>query len=79
MEFQIPGIWPEGSEGSEINSTDVSYDQNLVATGDDSHLVKIFNYPSFLPKVSTACYCNYLRHMTTCIIALCVELIYFNM
>ncbi|XP_075248370.1 echinoderm microtubule-associated protein-like 2 isoform X2 [Convolutriloba macropyga] len=64
LDFTTIGIWPEGYEGSEINSTDVSCDQNLVATGDDSHLVKIFNYPSFLPKAQFRCGFGHGSHVS---------------
>lgn len=32
--------------GSDINASDCHGDNNLIATGDDFGLVKIFNYPS---------------------------------
>ncbi|XP_063720862.1 77 kDa echinoderm microtubule-associated protein-like [Symsagittifera roscoffensis] len=50
LEYSTIGIWPEGSEGGEINATDVSSDHSLMATADDNHQVHIFNYPCFLPK-----------------------------
>ena len=46
------GIWPEGAQGNEINSVDVSPDQNVIALGEDSHLVKLYNYPCYVPKVN---------------------------
>lgn len=40
------GIWPPGADITDINSTDLSTDRRILATGDDSGLVKLFEWPA---------------------------------
>jgi microtubule-associated protein-like 6 len=43
--FPVMGIWPSGSDGTDVNSLDRSRSQRYIATADDLGLVKLFNYP----------------------------------
>ena len=43
--FPVMGIWPSGSDGTDVNALDRSKSQKYVATADDLGLVKLFNYP----------------------------------
>eukprot|EP00639_Heterosigma_akashiwo_P011983 CAMPEP_0206377640 /NCGR_PEP_ID=MMETSP0294-20121207/10286_1 /ASSEMBLY_ACC=CAM_ASM_000327 /TAXON_ID=39354 /ORGANISM="Heterosigma akashiwo, Strain CCMP2393" /LENGTH=235 /DNA_ID=CAMNT_0053826171 /DNA_START=71 /DNA_END=781 /DNA_ORIENTATION=- len=43
--FPVMGIWPHGSDGTDVNSAHVSGCGGLLATGDDGAGVKLFNYP----------------------------------
>lgn len=43
--FPVMGVWAPCSDGTDINSVDVSYQRNLVVIGDDFAGVKVFNYP----------------------------------
>ena len=40
------GIWPKYSQVNDVNATDVSFDHNVIVTGDDFGLVKIFRFPT---------------------------------
>ena len=39
------GIWPPGSDGTDVNGVDVSKRNGIVVTGDDYGHVNVFNYP----------------------------------
>ena len=41
----VDGIFPPGTDGTHINSVDISKDFSLIATGDDYGLVNIFRNP----------------------------------
>lgn len=43
--FNVMGIWPHYSDGTDVNAVDVNPNAGLVATGDDFGKLKIFNYP----------------------------------
>lgn len=43
---EVLGIWPKYSQVNDVNATDVSFDHNVIVTGDDFGLVKIFRYPT---------------------------------
>jgi WD40 repeat protein/Ca2+-binding EF-hand superfamily protein len=44
--WPVQGIWPSGSDMSDVNSTDCSSDNTLIVTGDDFSRVKLFSYPA---------------------------------
>jgi len=44
--WPVQGIWPPGADMTDINSCDRSPKQDLLATVDDSGLLKIFRYPA---------------------------------
>jgi len=39
------GIWNHTSDGTDVNSVDVTFKKNLVITGDDFSGINVFNYP----------------------------------
>jgi len=47
------GVWPEGADGTDINTCSRSHDKSLVATGDDFGGVNLFKYPSVKLRVKT--------------------------
>ena len=42
----MQGVWPSGSDMSDVNSTDRNHDLSLIVTGDDFSRVKLFSYPA---------------------------------
>ena len=44
--WPVQGIWPPGTDTSDINSCDRDFSENFLATGDDFGQVKIFRYPA---------------------------------
>lgn len=47
----LPGVWLEGSDGTDINALCRSHSQRLVAVADDFCKVHLFQYPCPKPKV----------------------------
>jgi len=43
--WPVQGIWPPGSDGTDVNSVDRSPDGKLLVTGDDFRRIKLFTYP----------------------------------
>ena len=43
--FNLMGIWPPCSDGTDINQVDVSRDLSLVVTAGDHGKIHLFNYP----------------------------------
>ena len=42
------GIWPVGSNGSDINTVDCTKDRSIIAVGDNYGKIKLFKYPSII-------------------------------
>ena len=57
--FPVKGIWPPGSDFTDVNSVCRSHSQSILATADDFGLVKLFKYPCV---VDHALYNQYLGH-----------------
>ena len=73
LNFDTIGIWPDNSDGTEINGCDRSHDHKLLAVADDAGLVKLFTYPCSQPKVHTVYI--YMDCTVTCWLpTLCVPL-----
>ena len=43
--FPVMGIWPEYSDGTDVNTVDRSKSRNLVVTGEDTFEVRLFRFP----------------------------------
>lgn len=41
----ISGVWPEGSDGTDINAVCRAHERKLLSTGDDFGKVHLFSYP----------------------------------
>lgn len=51
----LPGVWPEGSDGTDINALIRSHNRKVIALADDFCKVHLFQYPCARPKVSKPC------------------------
>ncbi|VDP44411.1 unnamed protein product, partial [Schistosoma mattheei] len=49
--WEVAGIWPSDSDGTDVNACDHSPTADILATGDDYGKVKLFKYPTNKPKV----------------------------
>lgn len=61
--WSVQGIWPKGGDGTDVNCVDRSPDQTLLATGDDSHQVKLFAYPVVKEYQVHHEYCDHSHHV----------------
>ncbi|XP_045773907.1 echinoderm microtubule-associated protein-like 2 isoform X2 [Maniola jurtina] len=62
--FTTVGVWPEGADGTDINSCTRSHDSRLAATGDDFGKVKLYAYPVTQPKSLCQAYGGHSSHVT---------------
>ena len=64
--FPVMGIWPDGSDGTDINSLHRSHDGRFVATADDYGMIKIFNWPCVVENARHRGYRGHSSHVTMC-------------
>ncbi|KAK3537607.1 hypothetical protein QTP70_017003 [Hemibagrus guttatus] len=50
--FHVFGLWPDGSDGTDINAVCSSTEKRLLATGDDFGKVHLFSFPCSQSRVS---------------------------
>mmetsp|Transcript_9925 Transcript_9925/g.14948 ORF Transcript_9925/g.14948 Transcript_9925/m.14948 type:complete len:2471 (-) Transcript_9925:176-7588(-) len=62
--WPVQGIWQEGADGSDINAVDRSPTGTMVATADDSGLVKLFRYPCVEDGAKYLDYTGHSSHVT---------------
>ncbi|KAM3919119.1 echinoderm microtubule-associated protein-like 1 isoform 10-T10 [Leptodactylus fuscus] len=62
--FQVFGVWPEGSDGTDLNAICRSANQKLLATGDDFGKVHLFAYPCSQFRTSSHAYGGHSSHVT---------------
>lgn len=51
MQYNYVGMWPEGADGTDINTCIRSHSAQYLVNGDDSGSLNIFTYPCSKPKV----------------------------
>ncbi|KXZ42690.1 hypothetical protein GPECTOR_124g490 [Gonium pectorale] len=61
--FPVMGIWPDGSDGTDVNAVCRSARGDLVATCDDDGLVKLFNCPAVLDDAPHRAYRGHSSHV----------------
>ncbi|GFR42919.1 hypothetical protein Agub_g3919, partial [Astrephomene gubernaculifera] len=61
--FPVMGIWPDGSDGTDINAVARNRRGDLLATCDDSGLVKLFSCPCVLDDAPHRAYRGHSSHV----------------
>ncbi|XP_059209236.1 echinoderm microtubule-associated protein-like 1 isoform X2 [Centropristis striata] len=62
--FQVFGLWPDGSDGTDINAVCRSGDKSLLVTGDDFGKVHLFAYPCSQFRAPSHAYGGHSSHVT---------------
>ena len=62
--FNLMGIWPPCTDGTDINALDVSRDQELVVTAGDNGKVQLFNYPCVADGAGVQSYSGHASFVT---------------
>ena len=61
--FGVMGIWPPGSDGTDVNALDVSRDRSLLVTADDFGNLKLFNFPCVVEDAPYRGYGGHASHV----------------
>ena len=64
MGWPVQGIFPPCADGTDINSCDRSPDGQVLATGDDFRMVKLFKYPCPVEEAQYQKYSGHSEHVT---------------
>ncbi|KAJ8284635.1 hypothetical protein COCON_G00034850 [Conger conger] len=62
--FHVFGVWPEGSDGTDINALMRSHSRKLIALADDFCKLHLFQYPCSRPKAPSHKYTAHSSHVT---------------
>eukprot|EP00918_Siedleckia_nematoides_P052430 GHVU01114563.1.p1 GENE.GHVU01114563.1~~GHVU01114563.1.p1 ORF type:complete len:208 (+),score=29.15 GHVU01114563.1:487-1110(+) len=63
--FNVMGIWPPYSDGTDVNAIDVATERGIVATANDTDgLVKLFNFPCVVKNAPAKDYTGHSSHVT---------------
>ncbi|XP_048858716.1 echinoderm microtubule-associated protein-like 4 isoform X3 [Brienomyrus brachyistius] len=62
--FHVFGVWPEGSDGTDINALVRSHNRKVIALADDFCKVHLFQYPCSRPKAPSQKYSAHSSHVT---------------
>jgi len=62
--WSVKGIWPKGSDGTDINAVSRSNDEKLLATSDDFGQVKLFRFPCVDQTQKFRSYDGHSSHVT---------------
>ncbi|XP_038176287.1 echinoderm microtubule-associated protein-like 4 isoform X1 [Arvicola amphibius] len=62
--FQVFGVWPEGSDGTDINALVRSHHRRVIAVADDFCKVHLFQYPCSKAKAPSHKYSAHSSHVT---------------
>ncbi|XP_034153197.1 echinoderm microtubule-associated protein-like 1 isoform X6 [Esox lucius] len=62
--FQVFGLWPDGSDGTDINAVCRSTETRLLATGDDFGKVHLFSFPCCQFRAPSHVYGGHSSHVT---------------
>lgn len=64
LSFNTIGIFPEGADGTDVNTCACSLDKSVIASGDDFGKVKLFSYPASHPRSGHHSYLGHSSHVT---------------
>ncbi|XP_052009716.1 LOW QUALITY PROTEIN: echinoderm microtubule-associated protein-like 1 [Xyrauchen texanus] len=62
--FQVFGLWPDGSDGTDINAVCTSNAKKLLVTGDDFGKVHLFSFPCSQSRAPSHVYGGHSSHVT---------------
>lgn len=62
--FHVFGVWPEGSDGTDINAVCRAHERKLLCTGDDFGKVHLFSYPCSQFRAPSHIYSGHSSHVT---------------
>ncbi|KAE8289931.1 Echinoderm microtubule-associated protein-like 1 [Larimichthys crocea] len=62
--FHVFGLWPDGSDGTDINASCRTNDKSLLVTGDDFGKVHLFSYPCSQFRAPSHVYGGHSSHVT---------------
>ncbi|XP_077438464.1 EMAP like 4 isoform X2 [Vanacampus margaritifer] len=62
--YHVFGVWPEGSDGTDINAVIRSHNRKVLALADDFCKVHLFSYPCATPKAPSHKYSAHSSHVT---------------
>ncbi|XP_054988385.1 echinoderm microtubule-associated protein-like 1 isoform X2 [Sorex araneus] len=62
--FRVFGVWPEGSDGTDINAVCRAHEKRLLSTGDDFGKVHLFSYPCSQFRAPSHVYSGHSSHVT---------------
>nr|XP_033469193.1 echinoderm microtubule-associated protein-like 4 isoform X1 [Epinephelus lanceolatus] len=62
--YHVFGVWPEGSDGTDINALMRSHNRKVIALADDFCKVHLFAYPCSTPKAPSHKYSAHSSHVT---------------
>jgi len=62
--WPVQGVWPQETDGTEINSVDRSHDGSVLATSDNFGRVKLYRYPAVSEGAADTCYRGHSSHVT---------------
>ncbi|XP_040184881.1 echinoderm microtubule-associated protein-like 3 isoform X2 [Rana temporaria] len=62
--YHVFGVWPEGSDGTDINALARSRDMTMISVADDFCKVHLFRYPCNKPKAPSHVYSGHGSHVT---------------
>ncbi|XP_066530096.1 echinoderm microtubule-associated protein-like 1 isoform X2 [Hoplias malabaricus] len=62
--FHVFGLWPDGSDGTDINAVCRSNDKKLLVTGDDFGKVHLFSFPCSQSRAPSHVYGGHSSHVT---------------
>ncbi|XP_077993248.1 echinoderm microtubule-associated protein-like 6 [Glandiceps talaboti] len=61
---EVNGIWPKYTDINDVNACDANYSGEVVVTGDDFGLVKLFRFPSLKKAAKFRKYVGHSAHVT---------------